>query len=202
MIKKVFIGFALALLLGMSPLLAQKVEITPFGGYQMGGSLEVLAGTLRIKDNWNFGAILDFTIRPGFQIELIYSHQDSELRLEQPLLQPVYLFDAAVEYFHIGALRDLRGGKVRPFVTGTIGVTHFNPKPEGLSSEWRFSTNVGLGVKVFASERIGLRLQGRLMLPFINGGAGFFVGPGGGYVTASGEVLVQWDVSAGLLFRF
>lgn len=202
MIKKGFIGLALALLFGMSPLLAQKVEITPFGGYQMGGSLEVLTGTLRIKDNWSFGVILDFTLRQGFQIELMYSHQDSELRLKQPLIEPVYLFDTAVEYFQIGALRVLRGGKVQPFVTGTIGVTHFNPKPDGLSSEWRFSGNIGLGVKVLASERIGLRLQGRLMLPLINGGAGFFVGPGGGYVTAGGEVLVQWDMSAGLIFRF
>ncbi len=202
MIKKVFVGLALALLLGMSPLLARKVEITPFGGYQMGGSIEVLAGTLRIKDNWNFGVILDFTLRPGFQIELIYSHQDSELRLKQPLLEPIYLFDTAVEYFHIGALRELRGEKVRPFVTGTIGLTHFNPKPAGLSSEWRFSGNIGLGVKVLPSERIGLRLQGRLMLPLINGGAGFFVGPGGGYVIAGGEILVQWDVSAGLILRF
>ena len=202
MIKKVFIGLALALLLGMSPLLAQKVEITPFGGYQMGGSIEVLAGTLRIKDNWNFGVILDYTLRPGFQLELIYSHQDSELRLKQPLLEPIYLMDVAVEYYHIGALRELKGGKVRPFVTGTVGVTHFNPKAAGLSSEWRFSANVGLGVKVFPSERIGLRLQGRLMLPIINGGADFFVGPGGGYVIASGEILVQWDVSAGLILRF
>jgi hypothetical protein len=202
MIKKVLIGLALALLLGMSPLLAQKVEITPFGGYQMGGSFEVLEGKLRIRDNWNFGVILDFTLMPGFQIELIYSHQDSELRLKQPLLEPIYLFDAAVEYFHIGALRELKGGKVRPFATGTIGFTHFNPKPAGLSSEWRFSGNIGLGVKVLPSERIGLRLQGRLMLPFISEGAGFFVGPGGGYVTVSGEILVQWDVSAGLILRF
>jgi len=202
MIRKGMVLLALTLMLGFSPVWAEKGDITAFGGWQFGGSIKTSVGTLKIKDNWNFGAVLDLSIRPGIQLELSYSRMESEVNLKTTLQPSVHLFDAVVEYFHIGALRVLRPGKVQPYTSFTIGMTHFNPKAANISSEWRFSMNLGLGVKIFPSERIGLRLQGRLMMPIINSGAGFWWGPGGGYVTVGGEVMLQGDLTAGLIIRF
>ena len=35
---------------------AQKVEITPFGGRQFGGALNIRTGELKVPSAWNFGA--------------------------------------------------------------------------------------------------------------------------------------------------
>ncbi len=202
MIKKGMVLLTLTLMLGLSPVWAQKGDITAFGGWQFGGSIKTSVGNLKIKDNWNFGAVLDLSIRPGIQLELSYTRMESEVNLKTTLQPEIFLFDAVVEYFHIGALRVLRPGKVQPYTSFTIGATHFNPKAANISSEWRFSMNLGLGVKIFPSERIGLRLQGRLMMPVLNAGAAFWVGPGGGYATVGGEILLQGDLTAGLIIRF
>jgi len=69
---------ALIIGLGTIPAYAQygydshRFEISPFVGYQFGGKLSVRSGTLSINDAMNYGAALDFYIRPGVQLELAY----------------------------------------------------------------------------------------------------------------------------------
>ncbi|MCK4555953.1 MAG: hypothetical protein KAU47_00450, partial [Candidatus Aminicenantes bacterium] len=61
MIRKGMVLLALTLMLGFSPVWAQKGDITAFSGWQFGGSIKTSVGTLKIKDNWNFGAVLDLS---------------------------------------------------------------------------------------------------------------------------------------------
>ena len=50
----------MTLMIGLpSGLAAQSFEITPFGGYQVGGKLQIQDGDLRISDNPNLGVILN-----------------------------------------------------------------------------------------------------------------------------------------------
>jgi opacity protein-like surface antigen len=188
--------------LGLSSGWAQQVEITPLIGYQFGGKVTVQRGTLNIKDSMNYGVILDITVRPNTQLELSYSRQDTRVEVRGVNIDnPIH--DATVEYWQIGGLVEYPKDRVRPFGLFTLGATHFNPKTAGVSSVWRFSGTIGGGVKVFLSPNIGLRLQGRILLPYLSGGSSFFCGlPGGCYVTLGGTVLLQADVTAGLILAF
>jgi hypothetical protein len=187
---------------GLSSGWAQQAEITPLIGFQFGGKFSVQRGSLNIKDAMNYGVILDITVRPNTQLELSYSRQDTRVEfrgvgIDNPII------DAAVEYWQIGGLVEYPKDRVRPFGLFTLGATHFNPKTTGISSVWRFSGTVGGGVKVFLSPNLGLRLQGRLLFPYIAGGSSIFCGlPGGCYVTLGGTVMLQADVTAGLILAF
>jgi len=203
------LSFAL-LISGVLPGLAQqgvpwnRVEITPFVGYQFGGKIRVRDGYLSIKDNVNYGFALNVTLRPGAQLEIMYSRQSTILRAD-PFVGPrEELFDLAMEYYQIGGLYEVyRDDMFRPFGVMTLGLANFSPKPNEISSEVRFAFGLGGGVKVFPSQHFGLRLEGRLHFPFISGGTGFWCGlPGGCAVTIGGELMVQVSLNAGLILAF
>ena len=56
----------------------------------------------------------------------------------------------------------------------------------------------GGGVKIFPSERIGIRLAGHLYSTILSSGSGFWCGTGGCGVGLSGWGFWQGDVQAGL----
>jgi hypothetical protein len=130
------------------------------------------------------------------QLELLYHRQDTQLQLVTSL------FDTSVEYFHIGGLYQLRWDRLRTFFLLSLGATHFNPEPAGLESEWRFSWSLGIGAKIYMTERIGLRFQGRLLNTWLSGRQDvWFGGPQGVYIQ-SGYTMYQVGLSAGLIIAF
>ena len=54
---------------------------------------------------------------------------------------------------------DFFEGSVRPFVTIGLGAIRFDPGLPGVGSDTDFAIDVGGGVKVYASEHIGLRFE-------------------------------------------
>jgi hypothetical protein len=71
------------LLGGVPEARAQKVEITPFVGYQFGGEVAVRNGNLRISDDVNYGLILDVTVNRTGQVEASYTRQDTRLVFDE-----------------------------------------------------------------------------------------------------------------------
>ena len=204
MIKKSTLAFALVFVLGSSPAWAQKAEITPFIGYQFGGKVALVNGDVKLKDAANFGAILDFTVRPGGQVELSYTRQNTQLQW-RPFIGVGEDIDMSVEYFQIGGLGYVMKGDARPFVSATLGATHFNPKANEIGgrtidSEWRFSFVFGLGVKYFPSQRVGLRLASHLYSTFLDTNSSIWCGVTSGCSFGFfGAGIFQVDVQAGLV---
>jgi hypothetical protein len=179
------------------------IEITPFYGWMFGGSLSVREGDLNIKDNDNFGIAVDIELPygGGKQLELLWVMQNSRLDLKRyPSGITETLFDIVTHYFHIGGVYGVRQGNVMPFGSLTLGATLFHPKEEDVSDEWRFSATFGLGAKIYVSERVGLRLQGRLMMPFQWGGGGLWCGTGGCSAgVGTSTTILQGDLTGGLI---
>jgi opacity protein-like surface antigen len=209
-IRKGLFAAVMALLVVAGPLSAQhKAEITPFVGYQFGTSkISTVRGDLSTKGDMNYGAYLNVNIRPGGQLELVYSRQESELQIETVGGLKQKLTDMSIEYFHIGGLGYMQQGAAQPFGSFTLGATRYNPKestievggtPLAVSDEWRFSIILGAGVKYFASERVGLRLQGHLSGTFLDTGGGMFCGFGGCSLGLFGTGVLQGDLSGGLV---
>ena len=138
-------------------------------------------------------------MRAGTWLELLYTHQSSDLTFKSrdtDLSEPV-----RVEYFQIGAVQALRPGKTVPFTSLTLGWTSAKATERG-ESESNFSMVIGVGAKIYASERVGLRLQARLPVTFTSGGLGFGFGTGGASAGFYGTGVVQTDLSAGAFLRF
>jgi hypothetical protein len=59
----------------------------------------------------------------------------------------------------------------------------------------------GAGAKIFLSEKVALRLEGRMMLPMLFSGGSFYVGTGGsGMAVSAGIPSIQGGFTAGLTF--
>jgi opacity protein-like surface antigen len=207
LIKKGLLAFALAVVLSASPAWAQtRAEITPFIGYQFGGKVELFNGDLKIGSDINYGAILDITVRPGGQVELSYTRQDTELRW-RPFVGEPETIPMNIDYWQIGGLGYIDRGPARPFFSATLGVTHFMPDGStiggrNIDDEWRFSFILGGGVKYFPSERVGLRLGAHLYSTLLDSSSGLWCGAGGCSLGLFGYGIFQGDVQAGLTVAF
>ena len=149
-----------------SPLQAQGIEITPFGGYRFGGDFfELIAGRPVDTDGAPaIGAIVDVPLGDGLQVEGLFTHQDAHVEMESGPFGPLRRAKVTVDHFQGGALQEYQDGRVRPFATGMLGLTRYAGEGD---SEIRFSLGAGGGVKLFATENIGVRLNGQVSATFV-----------------------------------
>jgi hypothetical protein len=107
-----------------------------------------------------------------------------------------------MNYLQINSLNEfpLDNEAIRPYGTAGIGTSWIHPKEGNANDEWMFIFNAALGLKYFFSDRIGIRIQARLLLPMIFNGGGFYFGYGsGGAYVSSTTPIVQGDFTGGLI---
>jgi len=193
-------------------LISQAVEITPFAGYMFGGKTKFIQGEINFRDNPSFGIVLGIPVERVGSVEVFWSHMDTRAEW-RPYKQYLPEFDPAdydvsIDYFQVGGLRegDLGTGIVKGFGSLTLGAAYLNVKDPGVGDVWRFAATLGGGIKIYPTNRIGIRLQGRLLMPMYWGSAGFYAGIGTGGGSAGISVntytlLLQGDLTAGLIIR-
>ncbi len=184
------------------------LEITPFYGYQFGGYLPTYQGEIDVSNNDNVGIILDIetsSLQRGTHVELSYTTQSAQLTYKEGYPKETKVkFDMTVEYYQIGGLyeQDLNARTLKGFGLFSLGATRFAPKPSEYKEEWVFSATLGLGLKAYLSPRFGLRFQGRMLIPMRWSGGGMWCSTGGCNIgVGTGSVILQADVSAGIIIR-
>ena len=185
--------------------LPAQVELFGFGGYMTYSSVPVSEGNLSFNDGPNYGLGIDVGLGRGLAVELNYTHNETSARLRRFNGGDEPLFDMNTHYFQLGAQYEFRKTKKQkafPYTIATLGATLFDAKDASLSDVWRFSVAFGGGGKFYLGENIGLRLQGRLLMPLIFSGGGLWCGTGGCSVgVGSWANLVQFDFTAGVFVR-
>lgn len=193
-----------------------QVEVTPLVGYQMGASTNSYYGKLRYRDGISYQIAMNFDIVDVAEIELSYNVSSSYLQLDNHSYYPnppVYgsRIDANYHFYQIGVLKGVRMGNIKPYGLFSLGAAQMSfPNKsqieDGYSTSdiWRFAFNLGLGVKYYLSDRVGIRLQGKLNLPVsgVGFGVGCGVGSGGGGCgsgVSTTSYFVQGEVQAGLI---
>jgi hypothetical protein len=182
----------------------KSLELTPMVGWQYGGTIDAAqGGDLHFDAGWSYGASVGIQMEPTLTGEVSWSVQKSKAVLRPTgVLPDTTLFDVDIHYLQLAGLRDLSEGQVRPFVLGSIGATMLDPKASGLDSHWFFSLGIGVGIRAPLSERLGLRVQSRFLLPMQFDSGSIFCGSGGCAGSVSGGVAMpQGDVSAGLSLK-
>jgi hypothetical protein len=187
---------------------AQGVEITPFGGYRLGGDFFELITEqpVDLDGSVSFGVVVDIPLRrsPGFQMEGLFSHQQADLTIEPTQHGgPVTIARATVDHWLGGGLQEFGDGdRVRPFLTGMLGLTRYAGDGD---SEIRFALSAGGGVKLFPTRHIGLRLDGRVYTTFVEADVGLFACSsfsGTCLVGFRADVVWQVEGTAGVVFKF
>jgi len=195
-------------------LMAQRVEIQPFFGYQFSNSLEtepfVYQGDTYNKFTFDNGLAYGMTfgmfVQPQMEVEFAWSNQPSTFRAGGTASGYLDRADMNIHNFHGNFLYHFGDPEavVRPYVLGGIGATYFSPK-----SDWegktKFSTNWGGGVKFMPSRSLGLRLQA-LWTPTYLGSQGeeWIYDPywGTWWAIADTTYLHQFQMTAGVSINF
>lgn len=196
------------LLMGTTSTLAQ-VELNVYGGYVPSSKSQYTYYGNRVyfDDGANFGVALDIDAPvPGTQIEISYMHFSTTISSRGGI---DVLFDpqkANIEYYQIGVLKSfIEDAPVDPYGLFTLGASRMDAETAA-SDYWNFAMNLGLGLKYFINDRVGIRVQARLLLPmyFAGGGFGCSIGTGGsgcGTGLSFGSEVIQGDFTGGLVFK-
>lgn len=179
-------------------------EITPYVGYAIGGGFEDNStGTrLDIRDGGNFGLILDLSDTPETQYELFYGFQRTKVD-SGGTFGGDPLFDLDIHYLHLGGTYMFPRDKIRPYIAGGLGATHFVPNGSGLNPKTFFSLSLGGGAKIPLSDHVGLRFEGRGFLTVLPDTTEIFCVSSGGAacrVSVKGDVFGQFLLLAGITF--
>ncbi len=194
---------------------SQGVEIVPFAGYMFGGSIKFVEGKLNFQDGMDYGLSILVPVQTVLDVELNWTRMDSKATFTPYAGYPLLKYseaNMATNYFQIGAISKFynsSGSVAQPFGSFSLGATWFDPSSTGSTSStgsfqdvWRFSITLGLGVKLMFSERIGIMLRGRLMMPMTFGGTSFYIGTGGSGLAINGWIApLQGDFNAGLIIK-
>jgi len=201
--RNIFFLFTIAILFSGETL--AQVELFGFGGYMTYSSVAVREGDLKFDDGPNYGFGLDVAIQRGVFVELNYTHNQTSVRLQRFNGPNEQLFDMNTHYFQLGAQYEFRTSpkqKAFPYTLATLGATLFDAKDASRSDEWRFSVAFGVGGKFYLSDKFGIRLQTRLLMPLIFSGGGMWCGTGGcGVGVGAWTSIVQFDFTAGVFIR-
>ncbi len=186
--------------------ISRRIELSPFVGYQMNGKINFVEGDFKMDNAMSYGGMLSVEVAPQIWGEFTYSRTDTKANFRRFLGVETYHYDMAINYFQLGGVKELGDNRVVPFGTFSGGVAWFQMKDNGVSGEVVFSVGLGGGLKVKLSDRVALRLQGRLLLPMYIYGGGFFVGigtggPSSGISINSNLLTAQGDFTGGLIFR-
>lgn len=190
----------------------RKVELSAFGGYQWATDTYSSGGYLDTKDGVNYGGAIDFTVQRDLQLELLYIYFDTQtqFRSQNPYAYSSSQYtDMGVHFMQIGYVKGYKKGNIEPFGAFTLGAVLFTPGTFVLedgrkitpSDTWRFAMTFGGGAKIFLNDKLGVRLQARLLVPVYFSGAGMYVGTGGSGLAVTGGVpLLMGDFTAGIIF--
>lgn len=201
----------LGLLLFPSLLVAQvPIDITPYVGWRWGGSIDSAipdptnlfwGETLEIEDAGSYGLIVGFGVGYNLQIELSASRQESELIASDRIFAPgTVLGDIDVTYYQAGVTWEW-GRDVRPFLGGSLGAATLDPKFPMSSSETRFAGSFFGGLKLRLTDRLGVRLDGKMLWIALDDDDRDFC-RGGCYDGYGGNGVIQGEVAMGLIIYF
>lgn len=198
-------GLLIAGMLAAGSAAAQaRYELSPYLGYRGGGTFEDAntAADLDVDESGAAGVMFSRALDPGRRLELWYSHQSTGIENSAPVTGNP-LFDMDVHYLHLGGtVAADETADIHPFVSGGIGVTHFSPDRSGLDSDTRLSMSLGVGGRVYLSSNMGLRLDARWIGTLMDNDSSLFCDDGSCAVRVDGDLLSQWEVAAGVFFRF
>lgn len=185
--------------------LAADYEITPLAGYTVGGQFESTdrSTTYELSDTPSFGLILglrDRSRHDGAFYELLYSRQETDFQLDDPVLPADSRFHVVISTVHLGGRYGSTGQTLNPFVAGGIGATHFHPARG--DDEIRASFSLGGGILVPLGDHLSFRFEARGCGTLFNSRGELFCTDGRCRVRIDGNLFWQFSAFSGMTLTF
>jgi outer membrane protein W len=164
------------------------------------------------KDAFSWGLDLGFFVNEHVSVGALFSQQKSQMVLGGATSREIG--DWSVNNYH-GIVTYHFGDSdatARPYVFGGVGATQYGSfdfvgaagQQREIGGETQFSTTWGAGVKIYPSQKVGLKLGARWTPTYIKSDAeGWWCDPYWGcYVVGDPQYSNQWEFTGGLSLRF
>jgi hypothetical protein len=207
--KKIFVVVLIILSNSLYSQIIQYLDIVPTFGYHFGGRARFYEGDFKIEDNATYGITLSAPVEWGVRGEFSWSRSDSKGRFIPYIAgyEPDEL-EMASNYFLLGAMKELGEADInlKAFGGFHLGLAWFDSKDSRYYDEFRFSVGLAGGLEYMFTDHIGIRAQGRFLIPISFSGVGMYcgIGTGGSSCGISGGgwgTILQGDFSGGLVIR-
>ena len=192
-----------ALLVLVTPVPVLAVDLIPLLGYTDGGQFEDSdsGGQLSVDGANSQAFILAFDSERDKQYELLYSRQSSSLSSDDGLISTP-LLGIDFHYLHFGGNYFFNGrSKLSPYVAGGIGLTWIDPQVANGNDQVKPSMNLALGVNWMLTENLGLRAEMRGYGTLMNNTT-LISCNGACDIRVAGDLLLQYQLNTGIVFRF
>lgn len=178
------------------------VEIAPFIGYRVGGSVgdTFSAASYGIDGARSEGVTVSVRVAPTTSVAFLFSRQDTGVDVAAyPSTQHYAL---AIDHWMAGAIGEFPGhtGKVHPFMEAFLGATQIQSGNGYSSSSTYFSAALGGGVGFDLTKHVGVRLDARAYAIFLNSSTAALCG-GGCAFAFTGDAMFQGEVAAALVLK-
>jgi len=205
---------------------AQNVRLNAYGSYVFDDQVDngysantagYFNGT--VKGGFLWGAGLEYRLHEYYGLELIYQRLDTHAPVDYypwsgwsgttPKSGSV---DLGVNYIMVGGARSMGhpGAKTEPYGGFMLGMAivdaSFHPKVTTESSTsnsfTKFAWGLRLGTNIWASDRVGIKLQTQLLSIPQGAGGGIYIGTGGmGAGVSTYSTILQFVLGGGLTFK-
>lgn len=185
----------------------QNSELTLFGAYRFGGTIDVMDSDAlyEAQDSPSLGLIWNHRHETNTQWEVFFSQQKTEVELSNPALADP-IVDVDLYTLQLGGTYLWEGDAIRPYLAATLGGTHIKSDSGNGDSDTFLSGSIGVGVKMQPGKRLGFRFEARAHGVLLRDSTKLFCQTGPDLnvcaVEIQGDWLGQIETFAGIVFRF
>ena len=207
--RRVWLALALALLFIPATAGAEYWTLTGFGGYNLGGSIDISEDQLLdldTKDGFTPGLALGYTSWNNFGFEVSWMYRPQTVEGREEAGDPVQEFGNVDAHEFMGNFLFAPAyprGKAIPYFLFGLGLTAFYPEGD-FDSKTRFAFALGAGVKLWTEqEKIGFRAQIRYHSTYMNSDEdGIWCDPWYCYEVTDSNWLDEFDFTGGIMLKF
>ncbi|MFM7217008.1 MAG: outer membrane beta-barrel protein [Bacteroidota bacterium] len=153
----------LLLLLNATTATARRIDVAPMIGYFFDESFPTVQGSVKVNSGLFYGGILSVgTNMDALGVELQVMTRESGLEINRN--DTISNLTMRSTWVSLNGCYDFDlDAPAMPFLDLGVGLVHLDPQQSSRASENRFALNVGVGIKVAFSDRVGLRLSTKLL---------------------------------------
>jgi hypothetical protein len=212
--KKLFTFCSVILVFCASDAVAQGIRLNAYSSYVFDDKVDsyydqndYYNGT--VKGGYQWGAGIEFMAHPKYGVELMYLRENTSAPLNYYNNGVKFTnFELGINYFMLAGNRYFgkTGGRVEGFggAMAGVNVTSVKNPSNGIKNDKTFfAWGFRGGANIWATEKVGIKLQAQLLSAVQSVGGGFYFGTGGaGAGVSTMSSILQFGLGGGLVFKF
>jgi len=201
--RNFFIGL-IVVLMSVSDINAQQIDISFLSGYTFRNRIDIYRGRATIDDGHAMNAMLGFSITDYNEVELQYYLQPTRVTAFSSELDEDVDEKANFHYILAGGNRVAPLSDVVQAYGGLkIGMAIIGSPTNDFEEEIKFAVGFGGGLKIFPSDVVGIRIGAQLLMPVFGAGGSLWWSPGSGTSVgvSTWSPIAQFNLQGGLVFR-